>query len=379
MTAETPATHFEPAGRVPKDELVDQLSRFGSDLLMTNVADGSASFISILNLKRQVVYANRSLTEAFGISDDDAIGLRPGELMGCRNVSDGPDGCGTSRACATCGAAQALRRARLGTAGEEECRILREDGEPLDLRVTATPVSFNGEEYILFSAIDISDTKRRRSLERIFFHDIMNTATGVRGLSSMARMVMGDEKDEMLELLEVTSDHLIEEIQGQRELLAAESNELTVRSQPIRSGLMLRELASLYESHDVGQGKTIRIDEYSDDIEFVSDPTLVGRVLGNLIKNALEATRPGGAITVGCSSETRRVVLTVHNSGVMPANAQLQVFQRSFSTKGDGRGLGTYGSRLLTERYLGGEIGFESTESTGTTFRVSLPPALVTD
>ena len=63
----------------------------------------------------------------------------------------------------------------------------------------------------------------------------------------------------------------------------------------------------------------------------------------------------------------------------MPADAQLQVFQRSFSTKGDGRGLGTYGSRLLTERYLGGEIGFESTESTGTTFRVSLPPALATD
>ena len=59
MTAETPASHFEPAGRAPKDELVDRLSRFGSDLLMTNVADGSASFISILNLKRQVVYANR--------------------------------------------------------------------------------------------------------------------------------------------------------------------------------------------------------------------------------------------------------------------------------------------------------------------------------
>ena len=379
MTAETPATYFEPAGRDSKDELIDQVSRLSSDLLMTNVADGSASFISILNLKRQVVYANRSLTQAFGIANDDAIGLRPGELMGCRNVSDGPDGCGTSKACATCGAAKALRHARLGTAREEECRILREDGEPLDLRVTATPVSFDGEDYVLFSAIDISDAKRRRSLERIFFHDIMNTATGVRGLSSMARMVMGDEKDEMLELLEVTSDHLIDEIQGQRELLAAESNELMVRSQPMRSGRLLRELALLYESHDVGEGKTIRIDEYSDDVDFVSDPTLIGRVVGNLIKNALEATRPGDAITVGCSRESRRVVFSVHNSGVIPEDAQLQIFQRSFSTKGDGRGLGTYGSRLLTERYLGGEIGFESAEATGTTFRVSLPNTLTTD
>ena len=42
-------------------------------------------------------------------------------------------------------------------------------------------------------------------------------------------------------------------------------------------------------------------------------------------------------------------------------------------------GLGTYGSRLLTERYLGGEIGFESAGATGTTFRVSLPNTFTTD
>lgn len=38
----------------------------------------------------------------------------------------------------------------------------------------------------------------------------------------------------------------------------------------------------------------------------------------------------------------------------MPRTSQLQIFQRSFSTKGKGRGLGTYSIKLLTERYLKG-------------------------
>ena len=50
-----------------------------------------------------------------------------------------------------------------------------------------------------------------------------------------------------------------------------------------------------------------------------------------------------------------------------------QIFQRSFSTKGPGRGLGTYSVKLFTEQYLKGKVGFESLEGKGTTFFVSLP------
>ena len=63
----------------------------------------------------------------------------------------------------------------------------------------------------------------------------------------------------------------------------------------------------------------------------------------------------------------------MHNPSVMPRDIQLQVFQRSFSTKGSGRGLGTYSVRLFTEKYLGGSISFRSAEGEGTTFRVTLP------
>ncbi len=67
-------------------------------------------------------------------------------------------------------------------------------------------------------------------------------------------------------------------------------------------------------------------------------------------------------------------VFEVHNQAVMPEAVKLQVFRRSFSTKGGiGRGVGTYSARLLTERYLHGTLRFQSNEGEGTTFVVTLP------
>ena len=57
----------------------------------------------------------------------------------------------------------------------------------------------------------------------------------------------------------------------------------------------------------------------------------------------------------------------------MPRSIQLQVFQRSFSTKGAGRGIGTYSIKLLTERYLGGKVSFVSEDGIGTRFSCHLP------
>ena len=59
----------------------------------------------------------------------------------------------------------------------------------------------------------------------------------------------------------------------------------------------------------------------------------------------------------------------------MSAKVKAQVFQRSFSTKGEGHGLGTYSIKLLTERYLKGTTGFTSSAENGTEFFVRIPLA----
>ena len=91
-----------------------------------------------------------------------------------------------------------------------------------------------------------------------------------------------------------------------------------------------------------------------------------------MIKNALEATPAEGKVTVDCNFAPEAVIIRVHNPGHMPKDVQQQVFQRSFSTKGTGRGLGTYSMKLLGEKFLNGKVSFESTAGAGTIFSLEL-------
>jgi len=57
----------------------------------------------------------------------------------------------------------------------------------------------------------------------------------------------------------------------------------------------------------------------------------------------------------------------------MPPEVAPQVFQRSFSTKGADRGLGTWSMKLFAEEYLGGAVSFQTDRERGTTFSLVLP------
>ncbi len=65
--------------------------------------------------------------------------------------------------------------------------------------------------------------------------------------------------------------------------------------------------------------------------------------------------------------------IEIRNPAVIPDEVKYQIFNRSFSTKGAGRGIGTYSVKLLTEHYLEGEVGFSTEPGSGTAFHVLLP------
>jgi signal transduction histidine kinase len=65
--------------------------------------------------------------------------------------------------------------------------------------------------------------------------------------------------------------------------------------------------------------------------------------------------------------------MSVKTYFTMDESVRSNIFRRYFSTKGGNRGLGTYGMKLLTEEYLGGEVSFRSSEQEGTTFTFVIP------
>jgi hypothetical protein len=72
----------------------------------------------------------------------------------------------------------------------------------------------------------------------------------------------------------------------------------------------------------------------------------------------------------------RLVEFVVCNPHTMTWGVQLQVFQRSFSVKEQGRGTGTHSVKLLMKEYLKGEVSFENVMNE-TVFRVSLPMVIL--
>jgi signal transduction histidine kinase len=247
--------------------------------------------------------------------------------------------------------------------------------EAMDIEVQSVPLDFRGEKFTVFAVTDISHEKRRITLESLFFHDILNVAGSIKGFAELLRDYDLPDKKEIFALIHVAAERVVDEIQAQRTVAAAENKELKVQPETIRSREFLRQLVAIYRRHEAAEGRHLEMSSADPDIPLVSDRTLLGRVLGNMIKNALESSRPGETVTVGCRQAGGLIEFRVHNPAVIPRQAQMQIFQRSFSTKGCGRGLGTYSMRLLSG-YLQGQVSFTSCEGEGTVFRASYPLTL---
>lgn len=371
-------TAFASPERAAPENIIEQYETFvGSHC--REFFDSLPTIIMALNQHRQVVFANQAAVAFLGHDRvQDVLGQRPGEALGCVNSLSNPAGCGTSKHCRTCGAVLAILTAVEGSVGAGECQLLRREHsllEGLDLHVNASPLCVNDREYVIFAITDISHETRRRSMERIFFHDVLNLAGGINGLVELLNEDATKASPEEIAVLSLATQNLVDEIVAQRELLAAESNDLQPRYERVSVLSLLSHLWRLYASSRAAQGQQVKLSPCAD-IEIVTDQRLAQRVLGNMIKNALEAGAPGDSVTLSCEDEGGAVRLNVHNNAFIPQDVQESIFHRRFSTKAATRGLGTYSMLLLSERYLKGSVGFTSTEATGTTFFLRLPKQL---
>lgn len=367
-------TLFAPGDRVSIEVIHRQHEMLINTPMIKNVIDSIPEIVMVINKQRQIVYVNYTMVKVMEIDGTDAIlGMRPGEVLDCVHSDEMPGGCGTSEFCCVCGAAESLLESIENGRSEKECRMIKKDGTVLDLKVSSALLKVNDETFVIFTITDISSEKRRRILERIFLHDILNTAGGVYCYAELLKDAEIEETRDYSEVILDLSANLLDEIKAHKELTAAENNELTVRSQQLNSKKILESVIDLFENHDLTKNKKLMISENSKEAAFISDGVLLKRVLINMVKNAIEAVNAGEDVLLSCNKNGEYLQFSVNNPGVMPRKIQLQIFQRSFTTKGPGRGLGTYSIKLLTERYLRGKASFTSSENYGTTFSVLIP------
>lgn len=372
---QNPVTEYAPASRSDKDAIDRQrklLAEYQGAL--QQFYEAVCEIVLIVNANRQIVFFNSIFPSLLNVDHPETLyGLRPGEAMGCMYACSNPGGCGTSRFCTQCGAVNSILSGLNQKNDLQECRLLKDESmEALELLVRTTPLEIQGQLFSIVAITDISHEKRRRVLERIFFHDTLNTAASLRVFAQMLNESPDHENAQIFrEKLLSGIEQLADEVSSQKELLAAESNELEVKKQKVDPAVLARQTAEIYRLRFPDHRIVVRKPGHT--VTLNTDSRLLQRVLGNMLLNALEASNPEQTVTIATRIVNDCVAFRVHNPTSLSKENQLQLFQRSFSTKGQGRGLGTYSMKLLTERYLNGWISVDSSPENGTTFTATYP------
>ncbi len=125
---------------------------------------------------------------------------------------------------------------------------------------------------------------------------------------------------------------------------------------------------------DIASAKGVTIAVRGAEGSVCLDPAIIGRVLDNLIINAVRHVLPGGAVTLAAERDPELVTLTVEDSGpgVAP-EMQDRLFEPFATGRADGTGLGLAIARELADAHGGRLVLRPPTAGSGAVFALTVP------
>lgn len=137
-------------------------------------------------------------------------------------------------------------------------------------------------------------------------------------------------------------------------------HKLLVSGKPVIAGFLYGKLSSIQEQ-GIEVTYTFHISEFTSKIPVY----LVVELVGNLLKNAVEAVKTQQVekqIHLSCTENENEFCLGVRNrSEKIPLDEIGRFFEKGYSSKGSGRGLGLYNVKEICEKY-GVDIVCDNTE-----------------
>ena len=233
-----------------------------------------------------------------------------------------------------------------------------------------TPLPLGGQTVLACVLHDITAVRRRELLERIFMHDVRNVLAGLQAWSGQLRE---DSPSEAAQNVVRLVDQVLQEVESQSVLWRAETGDLRAHMRPVHANHVMEALEAMFSNHPCSENKELIAQRVPGDRTLTTDETLLVRVLGNMVKNALEASPPRSQVRLWFEDAVGGSVFHVHNPGIIPPSVAAHIFQPHFSNKGRSRGFGTYAMRLLGEHCLGGHVSFVTDATAGTQFSIELP------
>jgi len=342
--------------------------------------------IMLLDLEWHVLAANRALSEFLGVAQMELVGQylqapRPeGEqplvtLIGYTPAELQED-------CEALSRGEPAHQERIVVPGPPERHVER----------TLTPVRDRAAEItgwlLVFRDLtkEIELARLRDDLTHMLVHDLRSPLTVLGGSLDLIEVSFDkrdrDDFNSMLAMARRGSARMLNLVNQLLDINGLESGQMPLNLEDVDVSAFLDEIADRFLPLAAETGIEIEVMAEQGLPTLYADPVLIGRVLNNLLDNAIKFTPDGGHIQLWArpdSADDPKVILigvSDNGPGIPPEEHSrlFRKFERVLTAEGrrTGTGLGLPFCKLAVEAH-GGRILVESEVGKGSTFIVRLP------
>lgn len=221
----------------------------------------------------------------------------------------------------------------------------------------------------------------RDDVERIMHHDLKSP---LNGILLATQLMLGDcyrenERIELTRMIETSSYAMLNMISSSLDLYKMERGGYLFAPQPVDLIPILNRAigdnGALVRKQSLGVALRVGNRETGANEAFLvpGEASMCYSLLANLIKNAMEASKMHGHVSIDLRRDAVGSSISIHNQGEIPEEIREHFFDKyTTAGKSGGTGLGTYSARLMAQT-MGGDIGFETSAENGTEITVRFP------
>ena len=237
---------------------------------------------------------------------------------------------------------------------------------------------------ILFIFQDLTRIRQLEVIRRDFVsnvsHELRTPLTSLKLITEtlQAGTIKDPAEEKMfVDRMDGEVDNLTQIVEELLELSRIESGRVPLEKQWIKPYELLKEICDRMQLQAKRAGLILSYQCDENLPKTFIDPIRLGRVLVNLIHNAIKFTPPGGHIDASAYRENENIIFFVKDTGVgIPQKDLERIFERFYKTDASrsnhGTGLGLSISKHIIETH-GGKIWAESTPTQGSKILFNIP------
>ena len=271
-------------------------------------------------------------------------------------------------------------------------KIIEEQMGKISLDGTNEPIDFKGHDEIgalvqqynnMCRQLEIAANKLARNerenawreMARQVAHEIKNPLTPMQ-LNIEYLQILWDRKDPKFgDNFKQTLASLLEQIETLSRIATAFSNYAKLPDNSPTTFDLSELLKSTIKLYDVEKNISITLNyNEKENWTMFADRNNLGRVFGNIIKNAIQAIGTNnGHIELTLNKLGERYIIKISDNGCgISDEDKAKIFYPNFTTKSSGMGIGLSLSQNIIQA-IGGNISFTSEKGIGTVFTIDVP------